>query len=148
MKIREAKLSYTETEHECKACELTNANRVIEYMVGAIDFRPEQEQVWILLLNARLQPLGRYLCALGTVSSVTIHPREVFKPAILASASSIILVHNHPSGDPSPSSDDDTVTRQLSRAGDLLGIPLIDHLILGDSHYSYAESRIRVLNGA
>jgi DNA repair protein RadC len=148
MKIREAQISYTETEHEFQACELTNATRVVDYMRGAIDFRPDQEQVWVLLLDARLQPLGRFLCALGTVSSVTVHPREVFKPAILASASSIIFVHNHPSGNPEPSDADNKVTRQLSRAGEILGISLVDHLVLGETYYSYSESNSEYLSGA
>ena len=140
MKIREAQISYTETEHEFQACELTNATRVVDYMRGAIDFRPDQEQVWVLLLDARLQPLGRFLCALGTVSSVTVHPREVFKPAILASASSIIFVHHHPSTTPEPSEADDAFTRTLSLAGITLGIPIVDHVVLGEKHYSYAEA--------
>lgn len=148
MKIREAILSYKDTEHEVDSSELTNAKSVLAYMHGAIEFRPEQEQVWVLLLNTQLRPVGRFLCALGTVSSVTIHPREVFKPAILASASSIILVHNHPSGNPQPSDADDQVTRKISRAGELLGIPLLDHLIIGEKTFSYSESEPSLLDGA
>ena len=145
MKIREAVISYTETEHEFDHTDVSSADKVASYMRGAIDFRPEQEQLWVIFLNTQMQALGRYLCTLGTLDSTVIHPREVFRPAMLANAHSIILVHNHPSGNTQPSSADDQATRQLSHTGQLLGIPLIDHVILGDGFYSYAACGSRFL---
>ena len=79
--------------------------------------------------------IGEELISVGTLNSSLIHPREVFNPAIKASANSIILVHNHPSGDFKPSDKDDEVTKLLSDAGKLLGIGVVDHVIIGGNNY-------------
>src|SRR3989442_1556272 len=77
----------------------------------------------------------------GIVNSSLIHPREVFRSAILAGAAGIIVAHNHPSGDPTPSADDRSVTRQMVEAGRLLDLPVYDHVILGgDTYMSFAEA--------
>jgi DNA repair protein RadC len=79
----------------------------------------------------------------GTLTSSLVHPREVFRAAILAGAAGIILVHNHPSGDPTPSADDRAVTRQMVDAGRLLGVPVYDHVILaGERYVSFAEASL------
>ena len=85
----------------------------------------------VFLLNTRRQLLGYQLIALGSLDSVNVHPREVFRLAILAAAAAIIVAHNHPSGDPSPSENDLRVTRTLFRSGQLLEIELLDHVIIG-----------------
>lgn len=85
----------------------------------------------VLALNARGRVTGYKLVSQGTATACLVHPSQVFKAAILLSAVQIILVHNHPSGDPSPSDEDVTITERMRRAGDLLGIPLVDHLVLG-----------------
>lgn len=78
--------------------------------------------------------------SVGSLNQSIVHPREVFKTALLSSAAGIILVHNHPTGDPSPSSEDITLTRRLKEAGDLLGIRVLDHVIVGsDGTCSFAE---------
>jgi DNA repair protein RadC len=70
-----------------------------------------------------------------------VHPREVFRAAVLESAAAVIFVHNHPSGDPTPSREDREVTRQLEQAGQLLGIPVLDHVVIGDGSYlSFVEA--------
>ena len=148
MKIREAHISYTETEHEFNSTDVSNPQRVAKYMRGAIDFRPEQEQLWVILLDTQFQPLGRILCTLGTANSSLVHPREVFRPAILAAADSIVMVHNHPSGNIQPSAADDKATEQISLAGQIIGIQLADHVILGDGVFSYALSRSQFLEKA
>jgi len=74
-----------------------------------------------------------YLVSLGTVSASLVHPRELFRPAIELSAYSIIVAHNHPSGDPRPSEEDLDLTRRLHKAGDLLGITILDHLVLTEA---------------
>jgi DNA repair protein RadC len=80
------------------------------------------------------------IVSIGSLTLSVVHPREVFKPAILLNACAIIAVHNHPSGDPTPSAEDRTLTTRLRDAGDLLGIRLLDHLILGDDYnYSFAD---------
>jgi DNA repair protein RadC len=74
--------------------------------------------------------------SVGGLSSAQVHPREVFKEAIRCGAAGIVLVHNHPSGDPAPSADDRQITDQLSAAGTLIGIPVLDHVIIGDGQYT------------
>jgi DNA repair protein RadC len=79
--------------------------------------------------------------SIGTLDSSLVHPREVFKDAILASAAAIIVVHNHPSGDPSPSAEDRRITTRLQECGTLLGIELLDHIILGDNRFVSLKER-------
>jgi DNA repair protein RadC len=85
----------------------------------------------VILLNTRRRLIRVEKISDGTLDTILVHPREVFKPAIAASAASIILVHNHPSGDPSPSEADIRATRDLIRAGQLLKIEVLDHVIIG-----------------
>jgi DNA repair protein RadC len=84
--------------------------------------------------------LHLYRVSLGTLTASLVHPREVFQPALVHSAASLIVAHNHPSGDPEPSADDRATTRRLERVGRLVGIPLLDHVVLGaGSHVSFRE---------
>jgi DNA repair protein RadC len=89
------------------------------------------ERLQALFLNTRRRLVGRQAISDGTLDTILVHPREVFKAAIAANAASILLVHNHPSGDPTPSEADIKVTRDLIRAGQLLKIEVVDHVILG-----------------
>ncbi len=91
----------------------------------------EAEQFQVLLLNTRRRLIRIERLARGTLDTVLVHPRDVFKLAIAGNASAVVLVHNHPSGDPSPSEADIRVTRDLIRAGQLLKIDVLDHVILG-----------------
>jgi len=103
-------------------------------------FDPLKEAVVVLVLNARKRLLGHNLVALGSLDTCSVMPREVFKPAIVQSAASLVLMHNHPSGEPVPSDADIKVTRDLIRAGQLLKIELTDHVIIGrDRHASLRE---------
>lgn len=103
-------------------------------------FNAECECLVVLVLNTRRKVKGHQLAGLGIVNSVLMHPREVFRGAIIASASSIILMHNHPSGDPTPSDCDIRTTRECIRAGQLLKIEVLDHIIIGNpSHVSLRE---------
>ena len=90
-----------------------------------------QEQFVVLTLDTKNELIERHMVGLGTLNSVLVHPREVFRPAISDSAANIILVHNHPSGDPSPSSQDIQITKKLIEAGRILGIEVLDHVIIG-----------------
>ena len=90
-----------------------------------------QESFHVISLNAKNIMINRHLITLGLVDSAPVHPREVFRPAISDSASAVALVHSHPSGDPTPSAEDLKVTRQLIEAGNILGIRVIDHVIIG-----------------
>lgn len=99
-----------------------------------------QEEFHVLLLDARHRLLSTSLVTRGTADTSLVHAREVFREAVREGACAVILVHNHPSGDPRPSPEDRTVTRQLSQAGTLVGIPVLDHVIVGDGRYvSMAE---------
>jgi DNA repair protein RadC len=89
------------------------------------------ENFQVLLLNTRRKLIGFEKISQGTLDTILVHPREVFKPAIAANAAAIVLAHNHPSGDPTPSEADIKVTRDLIRAGQLLKIEVLDHIILG-----------------
>jgi len=75
----------------------------------------------------------------GSLNQSIVHPREVFKTALLSSAAAIVLIHNHPSGDPQPSREDREITRRLKEAGDLLGVRVLDHMIVGDTYMSFVE---------
>ena len=90
-----------------------------------------QETFHVLCMDQKNGLLDRQLVTLGLVNSTATHGREVFRPAILSGASSVALVHNHPTGDPTPSADDLRVTRQLIEAGRILDIPVVDHVIVG-----------------
>jgi DNA repair protein RadC len=100
-----------------------------------------QEEFHVLLLDARHCLSSTSLVTRGTADTSLVHAREVFREAVREGACAVVLVHNHPSGDPRPSPEDRTVTRQLCEAGRVVGIPVLDHVIVGDGRYvSMAES--------
>lgn len=94
-------------------------------------YRPEVECFCVIMLNTRRRIIGFNLVSIGTQDTCLVHPREVFRLACIAAANTIVVAHNHPSGDPMPSEEDIKVTRDLVRAGRLMAIDLLDHLILG-----------------
>jgi DNA repair protein RadC len=94
-----------------------------------------QEEFHALLLNTQHRVIRDVLVTRGILDASLIHPREVFRVAIVESAAGVILVHNHPSGDPTPSSEDRAVTGQLRAAGEAIGIPILDHVIVGEGRY-------------
>ena len=100
-----------------------------------------QEEFWALHLDTQNRVLIERCLTVGLLNSSLVHPREVFAPAIAAGAASLILAHNHPSGDPEPSPEDIAVTRQLVESGRLLGIPVRDHIVLGDGAYVSLRER-------
>ncbi len=106
------------------------------YLEGA-----DREHFVVIMLDTKNQVIGINTVAIGVLASCPIHPREVFKPAILANAAGIILLHNHPSGDVTPSQDDLMLTRRLKEAGEILGIQVVDHVILGYANYASLKER-------
>jgi DNA repair protein RadC len=102
----------------------------VEALVGRSLRRAQREHFLVLLLNARHEVMASETVSIGSLNASIVHPREVFKPAILASAASIVLVHNHPSGDPEPSEEDLSITKRLVEVGDLLGIGVLDHVLI------------------
>lgn len=94
-----------------------------------------KEHFKLVMLNSRHKVIGLSNISTGTLTASLVHPREVFKEAIVHNAASVILVHNHPSGDPEPSADDLSVTRRLAEAGKILGIEVVDHVIIAKTTY-------------
>ncbi len=99
-------------------------------------FNPECECFVVLVLNTRRRVKGHYLVSIGTLDTILIHPREVFRLALMTSAAAIVLMHNHPSGESTPSEADIKVTRDLIRAGQLLKIDVLDHVIMGNQNHT------------
>jgi len=107
--------------------------------------KSDVEKFYIFTLNTKNKIAGIHLISQGDLNSSLVHPREVFKRAILNNASRIMLLHNHPSGDTTPSLSDDKITKRLSEAGKLLGINVLDHIIIGDNCYSYYQNKKHLL---
>lgn len=101
----------------------------------------KKEHLKSLLMNTKNRVLAIKTVSIGDLSSSIVHPREVFKDAVVASAASIIVAHNHPSGDPTPSSEDVAVTKRLIQAGEIMGIDLLDHIVLGDGVFVSLKER-------
>lgn len=113
-----------------------DAAAVLRQIIGDYD----REAFAVLLVDAKHRVIGAHIAGVGTLDSAQTGPREVFRAAILAGAKAVVLGHNHPSGDPAPSSADLHLTRRLTKAGELLGIPVLDHIIIGEaSHVSLRE---------
>lgn len=96
------------------------------------DMASDREVFSVILLDVKNRVIGINVVSIGSLSASVVHPREVFKAAILANAANIILTHNHPSGDPAPSKEDINITARLVQAGRLMDIPVLDHIIIGD----------------
>jgi len=101
----------------------------------------KKEHFLVLLLDTRGQLIKFSEVSVGSLDSSIVHPREVFKEAISASAASVIFVHNHPSGDPEPSEDDINLTKRLAEAGEIMGIDVLDHIIICDRNYLSLKSK-------
>jgi DNA repair protein RadC len=102
---------------------------------GARLRRLAQERFVVVCLDGRHRVLGEEMVSQGTLTASLVHPREVFRPALRASAAAVILVHNHPSGDPTPSAEDRAVTERLARAGEILGVRVLDHVVVAERGY-------------
>lgn len=99
------------------------------------------EVFYVLLLDAKHRRLRDVQVSAGSLTAAIVHPREVFAPAVRDSAAAVILAHNHPSGDPAPSAEDVELTRRLRDAGELIGIRVLDHVIVGaETHFSFADA--------
>ena len=95
----------------------------------------DREQFVVACLDTKNQPTTLNVCHVGSLNSSIVHPREVMKPAILSNAAGILIGHNHPSGNPEPSQEDINVTKRLKEAGEVMGIDLLDHIIIGDDSF-------------
>ena len=132
--VQEGRPSYTTPIDQPQA-----AARFFQKRFGA----SVQEHFIGLFLNARSVPLGWREISRGTLNAALVHPRELFMPAILLAAGSLIMVHNHPSANLTPSPDDIELTRRMVQAGEILGIEVLDHLIISHNrHLSFKESNL------
>ncbi len=105
-------------------------------------FHSDQEKFYVLLLDSKNYVLDQKLLFIGTANQSLIHPRDIFKEAILNNAVKILCIHNHPSGRVTPSIADEEVTKRIKKIGDLMGIVLVDHVIIGkENYYSFLENR-------
>lgn len=104
--------------------------------------KADREMMVVISLDAKNTPIAVEIVAVGGIDNCVVDVRNIFKHAVISNASNIICFHNHPSGIPEPSEDDKAITRRIKEAGILLGIPLIDHIIIGDdTYYSLEEHR-------
>ena len=122
-----------------ESCKLYDVEKKITYPIDAANAinavfdleNEDKEKFGILVLDTKNKINAAHIVSMGSLDSTLVHPREVFKLAILNNAASIICFHNHPSGDPEPSEEDINVTKRLQAAGKILGIELVDHIIIG-----------------
>jgi len=120
----------------------TCSNPEIIYEFMKAEAKIDRECVWVLHLNTRKQIIEKELVSMGSVNQSLLHPREVFKRAIVNGASTIIVVHNHPSGNVKQSEEDISCSKRLYEAGKLLGIPILDFIVIGDGYTSFTSERI------
>ena len=120
---------YNQLKNSNNSKKISNAEDVFNHFHERLKDKKE-EHFYILMLNTQNNIIGEQLISKGILDASIIHPREVFKPAIRNSASKIILVHNHPSGDPTPSAEDEDITRRLKEVGEGLGIKVVDSVVV------------------
>ena len=142
MRVRELCVSYrprNDLPRVDPASRFDTPLKIATFLRSLLDH--EAIEVFVLVcLNTKHGLVAYHELSRGTLDSTSVHPREVFKTALLANSASVVLGHNHPSGDPTPSPDDLALTDRLARAGELLGVKVLDHVILGDqAYYSFKE---------
>lgn len=121
---------------------ITSPTDVAEFMMEEM-VSLTQEHFKTLFLNTKNEIIGYETISIGTLNASIVHPRDVFNKAIRKASANVILVHNHPSGNPKPSNEDIQITKRLAEAGDILGITVLDHIIIGDSkYYSLKENNL------
>ena len=123
-----------ELEPELKSFDIKDPEAVVKAIRASIKDKAK-EHFKLILLNPRNKIIGISTISIGTLNTSLVHPREVFKDAIMHSAASVVLANNHPSGDPEPSEDDITITKRLMEAGKILGIEVMDHIIIAKNGF-------------
>jgi len=137
--IREAVVRYRGPAR--RAGETMRAPADVARFVRALVGTDAREHFVAILLDGRHRPIAYQVVSVGTATASLVHPREVFQPAVGVGAVAILVAHNHPSGDPTPSAEDREVTERLIRAGQLIGIPLLDHVVVAErGHVSLREA--------
>ena len=118
---------------------MNSADKIYNYMKDIV-CNKNQEYFYALYLDSKKNLIDKKLLFIGTINKSIVHPREIFKYAYLLSASSIVCIHNHPSGDPLPSKEDMLITKHLVDIGKIQGISVVDHIIIGNNYYSFYEN--------
>lgn len=131
--VREKEIPY--------AVEILNGPEKVAELAETILKNADREYLLVLSVDSKGRPLAVEIVSIGTVNATLAEPREIFKHAILANAAGIILAHNHPSGDCTPSEEDTVMTERVKEAGKLLSIQLKDHVIIGDGYFSFYEEK-------
>jgi DNA repair protein RadC len=137
----EVKIQLVRETMPVKECRIKTANDAYELVKNELSTL-DREAFLVISLSTKNKVLGLNMISIGSLNANLVHPREVFKSAILLNASSIILLHNHPSGETEPSKDDIEITQRLVDAGKLLGINVVDHIVVGNTFYSFSENNL------
>jgi len=123
-----------------KRLKITSPNDVCNIFMDELRY-DKKEKFIIILLNTKSEIISRELISIGNLNSSIVHPREVYKYAIKKSAASVLFIHNHPSGNPDPSKNDKNITKRLTEVGEIIGINVVDHIIIGNNRYfSFKEN--------
>lgn len=140
-KYRLEKVLESSTKYDIETKKITSAETAYEICNKVLRLDKLTEEIFaVLMLDTKNQVLEVHEVSRGSLNASIVHPREVFKRVLLANANKIILTHNHPSGDPYPSEEDKKITKRLKDAGEILGIEVLDHIIVGeDRYYSFLE---------
>ncbi len=138
--VHGVKLKLVKEEHVSygEPTQIREARTAAEFAERYID-GSDREMCIALLLDSKNRVTAIHTISIGSLNASIVHPREVFKAAIVANASAIVLAHNHPSGDTTPSREDIELTKRMKEAADILGIRLLDHIIIGNGYYSFAD---------
>lgn len=134
IRLRECELVYRPTSDKAPKPILVRSSECVHRLFAAERYRAH-ESVWVVLLDARSHVIATHEVARGGVTSVQLEPACIFRAAIVAGAPSLLLVHNHPSGDPKPSAEDITFTKQIAEGATLLGLHLLDHVVIAHQGY-------------
>jgi DNA repair protein RadC len=133
-----------ESSFSCESKRITSPELIVRVLNDVFNLgNRAEEYFYMLAVNVKGEITGTFLISQGDLSATIIHPREVFKRALLCNAAAVVFAHNHPSGDPEPSSDDISTTRKLVEAGKILGVSIWDHIIVGHGRFrSFREEQL------
>ncbi len=134
-------------EAEVITVTFSNSKDVVNHMADLAS--SDREQMVCIYLDTKNRVIGQQTVAIGSLNCSFIKPQDIFKTALLCNAANLILAHNHPSGEPAPSKDDNSITKRLAEAGELLGITLLDHVIVcpNGCYYSFSDENPDLLKG-
>ena len=133
-------LMVEESSYECPDERLNSPEKIVRILNKSFRLdKKAEEYVYMLAFDAKCNPLGVFELGHGSVNACILNPREIFQRALICGAVNIVIAHNHPSHDSTPSKEDDEVALNISRAGKLMGIKLVDFIIIGNGYFSYNE---------